>query len=437
MGQGLNSQARQIQLFCHNSISELEPDWRKLEENSSCSPFQRLSWLKPLYEQISDEYSQPDEATREPLLISGYLGKRLVLVIPMMLESNIFGKRLKWVCSEVSDYNGMIIHNDVNAVLPPDYFNQIMDQVADFIPGLDAIYLTRNPAGNFNRELCKFSASENWNGEHSSHLLELDSDWKTLYAKIRSRKSRQRLRSKLRALRSEHTVTFRRIKNPDEAMKATQQILSWKSDQLSDRGSRDPFGTELNPGTVRQAITSCVVERSGHAIKVFGLFRDGELVAGMLAFVQNGTFYYLVSAYAPHVPAKFSVGTQMLVKSIELASRAGLRQYDFLLGDEAYKYDWCDTHIPLMNHLIPITFKGKIYGHGVKLLFAIKKRILASPFLTGIIRKLIKAQNLESRALKEPVKAPGSGKTTYDAIYQQKHACSLLLTDPYMPNGRI
>jgi CelD/BcsL family acetyltransferase involved in cellulose biosynthesis len=39
---------------------------------------------------------------------------------------------------------------------------------------------------------------------------------------------------------------------------------------------------------------------------------------------------------------------------------AGASEFDFSLGDEAYKLDWCEISEPLFTSIIPFTARGRV-----------------------------------------------------------------------------
>ena len=376
----------------HGSVSDLEADWREFEKSSRCSPFQRLSWVKALYQGIADEKNIHGSTLIEPFLVSGRLGKRLVFILPMMIEKSIFGTYLKWVGSEVSDYNGMILAADYAVAMPDDIFDQILQRVHETNPDLDAVYLKRNFAS---QSALAGNKASSWQTEYGSHTLQLSKDWNSLYSSVRSKKSKQRLKSKFRAFKKTGRISFKQVRRLDDRLEVTRQILNWKSNQLKERGSRNPFGSETQPSQTRVAIKASVADTNETSARVFAMFRDDELVAGMIGFISDHKFFYLVSAYSPEVSNKFSIGTQLLVKTLELASRSGLHQYDFLLGDEAYKFDWCDTKVHLVNHIIPFSFKGRLFEAGIRAGFVVKKLVLQSPVLSRLGRKLNKTRDVK------------------------------------------
>ena len=58
---------------------------------------------------------------------------------------------------------------------------------------------------------------------------------------------------------------------------------------------------------------------------------------------------------------KYSPGRLLLEHLIEWSIQNKLKVFDFTIGGEHYKKDWCDTETPLFEILKPFTLKGKMY----------------------------------------------------------------------------
>lgn len=65
----------------------------------------------------------------------------------------------------------------------------------------------------------------------------------------------------------------------------------------------------------------------------------GEPHAVLVAFHRGRTAYYYQMGWNPHSPVT-SPGVVLLAESVEQAIREGLARYDFLRGDESYKFRW-------------------------------------------------------------------------------------------------
>jgi len=66
-------------------------------------------------------------------------------------------------------------------------------------------------------------------------------------------------------------------------------------------------------------------------------------IAALYNFIYNDTCYYYQSGLEP-AWAKFSPGTVLFSLSIREAIHNGIRVYDFLQGDESYKFNWTNMN---------------------------------------------------------------------------------------------
>ena len=55
---------------------------------------------------------------------------------------------------------------------------------------------------------------------------------------------------------------------------------------------------------------------------------------------------------------KYSPGRILLLKLIQWSIENGLKYFDFTIGNESYKKDWCDNQLELYKVIKPITLKG-------------------------------------------------------------------------------
>lgn len=66
---------------------------------------------------------------------------------------------------------------------------------------------------------------------------------------------------------------------------------------------------------------------------------DGEIAAGRYDFIYRGVLWNYQSGWLPKYQ-KLSPGVVMLGHSLQWAMRHGLKEYDFLIGESAYKASW-------------------------------------------------------------------------------------------------
>jgi CelD/BcsL family acetyltransferase involved in cellulose biosynthesis len=74
-------------------------------------------------------------------------------------------------------------------------------------------------------------------------------------------------------------------------------------------------------------------------LRLYTLWVDGLAVASVYAMIHGGTFYYYQAGMDP-AWRSHSVGLVLIGETFVDAIRSGLTRYDFLRGEEAYKFDW-------------------------------------------------------------------------------------------------
>ncbi|MFU8830592.1 MAG: GNAT family N-acetyltransferase [Wenzhouxiangella sp.] len=74
-------------------------------------------------------------------------------------------------------------------------------------------------------------------------------------------------------------------------------------------------------------------------LRLYTLWVDGSAVASVYALIHGQTFYYYQAGMDP-AWRSHSVGLVLIGETFADAIRCGLTRYDFLRGEEAYKFDW-------------------------------------------------------------------------------------------------
>lgn len=90
--------------------------------------------------------------------------------------------------------------------------------------------------------------------------------------------------------------------------------------------------------------------------------RAGDVVvASHWGLVFGDRFYFLMTAHAGGEWRKFSPGRILNDALIRWCHTHGYRWFDFGIGDEAYKDEYCDVVIPLHVAVIPVTLLGRLF----------------------------------------------------------------------------
>jgi CelD/BcsL family acetyltransferase involved in cellulose biosynthesis len=144
-------------------------------------------------------------------------------------------------------------------------------------------------------------------------------------------KQRHEIRRKLRRLYEGGEIAFRVVESPEEVSGQMENFLTLFR---SSRTDKDAFMTQQMASFFR-SLAKALAERE--MVKLFFLDIDDLPAAAALCFDYADTTYLYNSGYDPRYNA-LSVGLMCKVLSIKESVEKGRRRYNFLKGQEAYKY---------------------------------------------------------------------------------------------------
>ena len=130
-------------------------------------------------------------------------------------------------------------------------------------------------------------------------------------------------------------------------------------------------------------------------VNIVGSFLMGVFVVAaahrglthLAPFVMTG----VLGGFTTSESGKYSPGSLFLLDLLEKETREGnTHTFDFSIGDEAYKDDWCELHFPLFDYKAASSLKGLLALLPLRLAARIKRFLKQSPrawALTQTIRK--------------------------------------------------
>jgi CelD/BcsL family acetyltransferase involved in cellulose biosynthesis len=74
-------------------------------------------------------------------------------------------------------------------------------------------------------------------------------------------------------------------------------------------------------------------------LRLYAVRLDDKIIAALYAFSHRKRTYFYLSGFDPDY-SRFSIGTIILAHAIERARTEGSIAFDFLRGQEPYKYRW-------------------------------------------------------------------------------------------------
>jgi CelD/BcsL family acetyltransferase involved in cellulose biosynthesis len=171
---------------------------------------------------------------------------------------------------------------------------------------------------------------------HRRPFITLNGSWE-MYLTSRSRKLRYNLRSRRRQLASQGALGFQHYTTPEQIRCQLGRAIEIHARRWSGQRTSTTFSSSASA----RAFYFEAIERLA-AIGVVDLSTvelDSDLLAFCVGFVHAGKLYYYMPGFDPEY-ARYAPSTILLAHLIEMAYAQGLREVDFMLGEEPYKEQW-------------------------------------------------------------------------------------------------
>jgi len=338
-----------IEVFVDFS-SELEKIWRECEADAAGYPFQSYIWLSHWQNTVG----LPLHSIL-PQLIVVWNEKEVQAIIPLSIRRLMGVNVLEWLGGEHTDYMGPLLSKkwkNIDKEFPLCWQN-IVSKLVSF----DVIHFQKQMeyiGPLLNPFVMSMSCYSNLSANHTN----LKNSWKEHYektVKIKLRADSRRQRSRLAEFGE---LKFEVAKDNITKKKIIEKMVIQKSRRYCDTGVWDMLSVPEN-----KVFYEKLVEITDDYIKIHcaALIVGDVFVATHVGFVDKSTFYYLMPAHEGGDWERYSPGRLLLEHLIEWAIQDDLKVFDFTVGGENYKKDWCDTETPLFEILEAVTFKGKIY----------------------------------------------------------------------------
>ena len=319
------------------ALTRLRSEWQAMFRASGAPPFLSWEWLSTWHKWFGRE--------KHPFLLCARESGNLIALLPLCVEkrqSSRFSPGLKRM-SFMGESYGASDYLDILAL--PGFKQKSADIFIEYLAlphSFDLLELEGIAADSYTlQSLARCFAND---GRFSYRIvpqyicprMSLDSRWEDLLE--RSRRSDYFKRC-IRRLNKIASFEFRVISDVNEIPAAFGRLLELHVGRWIERGGSSAFRTAEQKGFTFDA----AAELAGAGMTRFEeIWLEGECRASLFGFESGGCYYFFLSGF-DQAWSKHSLGFTLLWLSIREASRRGLKMYDFLRGDENYKFDWSDN----------------------------------------------------------------------------------------------
>jgi CelD/BcsL family acetyltransferase involved in cellulose biosynthesis len=318
---------------------EIKESWQDLESQGVIpTPFQTYEWMQIWWK----HYGQDSKTL---LLLAAYKGNILVGVAPLFCDFIALKKVIRiikvirFIGSREVDYQGFIVSmQDADEIMHafwlflrrhyPDHVIYLCDMPGDsFFWGIGIDQYYKNtvkkdficPVVLLSADLDDYWASLGWN----------------------TKKSLKRYKNKL--ARRGHLATEKITHYSEEAVTEffRMHYRRWRM---------DPSATSLNQlERYEREIIRMLADRGW--LRFLFLTLNGRRIAGMLNYDYHGVRYFHKSAFDISFQ-EYGPGTQLLFETIKDAWDSGLKKFDCMRGEEAYKSHFANSKIQCVKVIL-------------------------------------------------------------------------------------
>jgi CelD/BcsL family acetyltransferase involved in cellulose biosynthesis len=259
---------------------------------------------------------------------------KLVGLAPLYLKTDGAGQRqLTFVgCVDVSDYLDLLVDKDYVAAV----HEALLDCLADKELAWDKLYLCSLPHDSLTHSrLAEAARRRGWRLEIKQQdicpVITLADDWESYLAGV-NKKQRHEIRRKIRKIETEAETRWYVVSSEAEIEKAMADFIRLHQKSTQDK---EEFWSEALVAFFRALALE--LARCGW-LKLYFIEVNGAQAAAMLCFDYYDEFLLYNSGYDPEQFAHLSPGNVLTAYTIQHAIELGRKRYDFLRGDEVYKF---------------------------------------------------------------------------------------------------
>jgi len=305
----------------------LAEEWDDLLERAVHPPF----FMRHIYQSIWWQYLGNGDLL---LIAIRNDSGQLVGLAPLYASTNQKGQReLAFVgCVDVSDYLDLLVDKNHVGAVHQTLLNCFDSQEL----GWDKIYLCSLPHNSITHtQLAQAARQRGWQvkviEQDVCPVITLPTSWDDYLAGIK-KKQRHEIRRKMRKIENEAETRWYVISSAEGLDDAIENFIDLH--QKSTQDKEDFWSDSLI--AFFKALTVALAQTGW--LKLYFIEVNGMQAAAMLCFDYNNEFLLYNSGYDPEGFAHLSPGNVLTSYTIQHAIQLGRKRYDFLRGDEVYKF---------------------------------------------------------------------------------------------------
>jgi len=342
----------ELTLVSTNDLRSVEAEWRRLESLAKNSLHQGFDWCRAWTEAHHSELA----------IIQGVAGDRTLFILPLEIVSERRARIARLLGNRFNNLNTGLFDADLAAPDAEELQNfsyalrLALSDTADLVV-LDNIPLIWR---GIQHPLSGLASIENQN---HSFQLPLFQNFEATLAQLNAKSRRKKFRSQSRKIEAIGGYDHIAPADPAEKHALLDIFFRQKGERLRLFGLPDVFQLpgiqdffhRLMDVPAKGTDTPLTLhairlrgEHDGHIAAIAGLSRKGDHVICQFSSIDET------------ICPEASPGELLFWLMIEQSCREGASVFDFGVGDQPYKRNWCTQETVQHDMLIPLTWKGSL-----------------------------------------------------------------------------
>ena len=371
-----------IRLSIEADLSAIESEWRAFERHADCTVFQAFDWVSVWQRHVGARKGAV------PVVVTGRdSAGGLMFLLPLAIEKFGPARRLIWLGSELCDYNAPLLAADFSCRIDQENFLRLWSEIAGRLQSHpdfqhDFVHFEKMPekVGAQANPMLGLPVMRN---ASNAYMTQLGGDWETFYTAKRSSSTRRRDRTKRKKLGEFGEVKFVDPAGVEDVSDSFDTLMSQKSKQFAAMGVPDIFARPGYPEFFREMATT-----KRDIVHVSRLDVGAVPAALNLGLTFRGCYYHVLASYTDAELSKYGPGAAHLHELMGYAIKRGCGAFDFTIGDERYKRDWCDTELKLFDHVTFATVRGAAVARPLQAARIAKRWIKQTPAVWNAVTKM-------------------------------------------------
>jgi CelD/BcsL family acetyltransferase involved in cellulose biosynthesis len=341
---------------------DLRNEWTELlKESTNDTFFLTWEWLYTWWKHLRG-------SRRLHLVIVRHDG-RLVALAPLARRPRQWGRLVPFElleflgCGNVgSDYLSLIVRRGFESTALPALIARL--RVSGYVLELSHVDRANDTMTTAAAEL----RSQGWQ-EHSTTIercphIGLEGHTWDSFLDTLGRTHRTNFRRKVKKLNQLYALRIDEAHTDAERRAALDVLVNLHLKRREELDGSDALHTPELVAFHEEA-TAIALERGW--LKLYVMWLNDSPAAAMYGFEYNGVFNFYQSGFDSAF-ATYSVGLVMTGLSVQAAIERGIRDFDFLHGEEPYKYLWASAERELLrSHYFPPHARGKLFDRTMQL----------------------------------------------------------------------